>query len=212
MGNNMEISVKVQGRPVSNAGYQPIYIYNNPQFDIQDSEYVGFDVDENSYFYSIRREDKYTVYKIIRNRVQSCDGIRLSTFKIAFSIPRGYKLDGCTPYDVLNNLRDEFINKCLRCVDTTQDVYRYVSDDIDINILDDVSKKYTLSPISCPYRIMNPSGPIGYIIKNDWDIEQLFHDINYPEFENYSEILIAEHVGQTSYSQISNIQIPRPST
>lgn len=210
MGNNIEISVKVKGRPVSNAGYQSIYIYNNPQFDIQDSEYVGFDVDENSYFYSIRREDKYTIYKIIRNRVQSCDGNRLSTFKIAFSIPKGYKLDGCTPYDVLKDLKDEFIKKCLRCVDSTQDVYRYVSDDIGINILDDVSKKYALFPVSYPYRIMKPGGPIGYIIKNDCEIERFFHDVNYPEFEDYSEVLIAEHVGQTSYSQISNIQIPRP--
>lgn len=56
---------------------------------------------------------------------------------------------------------------------------------------------------------MPPNAPKGYIVKNNLEIEQFFHDTNYPEFDNFSEIIIADSVTQTNYIPINNIQIPR---
>ena len=207
MAQNQYISLKVSGRPDSSGGYNSLILFNNPAFVIEDQDYVGFD--NNSYFYSIKDFEKFTVYKLVKNNIRSYNGIRLSTIKIAFSVPNGYCLDNnVTPYDVLNKLKDIFLSRCLRCVDTVKETYEYISNRIEVDVLDDVVKEYTISQKPTSLRKMNPNSPIGYIVKPDEIIEEFFHDFNYPEFVKYSEIIIAEHVNQTNYVPI-NIQIPR---
>lgn len=209
MAQNQYISLKVTGRPDENGGYNPLILFNNPAFEVKDQDYVGFE--NNSFFYSIKDSDKYTVFKLVKNNVRAYNGFRLSTIKIAFSIPKGYRLDNnITPYDVLNTLKDVFLSKCLRCVDTQKDTYEYTSNRIDASVLDETVKKFSISQGATPNLKMNPQLSIGYIVKSDRDIEQLFRDFYYPEFGNYSEIIVAESVNQTSYTPITNIQIPRP--
>lgn len=210
MAQNQYISLKVSGRPDASGGYNPLILFNNPAFEIEDQDYVGFD--NNSYFYSIKDFEKFTVYKLVKNNVRSYNGIRLSTIKIAFSVPNGYSLDNnVTPYDVLNKLKDTFLSRCLKCVDTVKETYEYISNRIEADVLDDVVKGYTISQKPSSLRKMNPNSPIGYIVKPDAKIEEFFHDFNYHEFVKYSEVIIAEQVNQTNYVPI-NIQIPRPTS
>lgn len=203
------ISVKVSGNQIASTGFVPLLLYNNPDIDIPDKGYVGFD--NCSYFYTITTSESQNIFKLVKNNVRSAGAIRPGNLVIAFSLPKHYKLDGgFTPYDVLGKLKDEFLRKCMTLKDAVRDAYEFNSGRIDQHVLDEVASEFTISPSPSPNRIMNANAPKGYIVKSDTEIEKLFHDINYPEFDNYSEIIVAESVNQTSYTPINNIQIPRP--
>lgn len=209
MALNQYISVKVCGNPDSNSGFVPILLFNSPSFAVEDQFYVGFD--NCSYFYTIKTTKSQTIYKLVKNNVRSYGAARAGSLVIAFSIPKNYKLDGgYTPYDVLGKLKNEFLKMCMTCKDSIRETYEYNSGRIDQHVLDEVSNEFTISPYPCPNREMNPNSPIGYLVRSDSEIEKLFHDINYPEFDNFSEVIVAESVSQTSYTLINNIQIPRP--
>lgn len=202
------ISVKVSGNPDSNSGFVPILLFNSPSFAVDDQFYVGFD--NCSYFYTIKTTKVQTIYKLVKNNVRSYGATRAGSLVIAFSVPKNYTIDGGkTPYDVLEELKNEFLKKCMTCKDPVRETYEFNPGRIDLHVLDEVANKFTISPQPSPDRVMNPTAPIGYIVKSDIEIEKLFHDINYPEFDNYSEVIVAETVNQTSYIPINNIQIPR---
>ena len=202
------ISVKVSGNPDSNSGFVPILLFNSPSFAVDDQFYVGFD--NCSYFYTIKTTKVQTIYKLVKNNVRSYGATRAGSLVIAFSVPKNYTIDGGeTPYDVLEELKNEFLKKCMTCKDPVRETYEFNPGRIDLHVLDEVANKFTISPHPSPDRVMNPTAPIGYIVKSDIEIEKLFHDINYPEFDNYSEVIVAETVNQTSYIPINNIQIPR---
>lgn len=209
MALNQYISVKVCGNPDSNSGFVPILLFNSPSFAVEDQFYVGFD--NCSYFYTIKTTKSQTIFKLVKNNVRSYGAARAGSLVIAFSIPKNYKLDGgYSPYDVLGKLKSEFLKMCMTCKDSIRETYEYNSGRIDQHVLDEVSSEFTISPCPCPNREMNPNSPIGYLVRTDSEIEKLFHDINYPEFDNFSEVIVAESVNQTSYTPITNIQIPRP--
>lgn len=208
MALNKYIAVKICGNPDSNSGFTPIFLFNSPSFSIEDEFYVGFD--NCSFFYTIRTTNTQTIYKLVKNNVRSYGASRAGSLVIAFSIPKGYALrNGCTPYDVLSKLKDTFLERCMTCKDAVRETYEFNQGRIDLKILDDVAQVFFIEPKSCPNRIMPPNAPKGYIVKNNLEIEQFFHDTNYPEFDNFSEIIIADSVTQTNYIPINNIQIPR---
>lgn len=208
MALNKYIAVKICGNPDSNSGFTPIFLFNSPSFSIEDEFYVGFD--NCSFFYTIRTTNTQTIYKLVKNNVRSYGASRAGSLVIAFSIPKGYALrNGYTPYDVLSKLKDTFLERCMTCKDAVRETYEFNQGRIDLKILDDVAQVFFIEPKSCPNRIMPPNAPKGYIVKNNLEIEQFFHDTNYPEFDNFSEIIIADSVTQTNYIQINNIQIPR---
>ena len=208
MALNKYIAVKICGNPDSNSGFTPIFLFNSPSFSIEDEFYVGFD--NCSFFYTIRTTNTQTIYKLVKNNVRSYGASRAGSLVIAFSIPKGYALrNGCTPYDVLSKLKDTFLERCMTCKDAVRETYEFNQGRIDLKILDDVAQVFFIEPKSCPNRIMPPNAPKGYIVKNNLEIEPFFHDTNYPEFDNFSEIISADSVTQTNYIPINNIQIPR---
>ena len=209
MAQNQYISVKVCGNPDSNSGFTPLLLFNNPSFAVEDSFYVGFD--KCSHFYTIKTTQTQTIYKLIKNNVRSYGAARPGSLVIAFSVPKNYALaGGYTPYDVLNKLKDEFLKRCMTCKDSGSETYEFNAGRIDQHVLDEVSSVFSLIPAISPNRVMTPAAPKGYVVKSDAEIEELFHDTNYPEFDKYSEVIVAESVSQTNYTLIDNLQIPRP--
>lgn len=203
------ISVKVCGNPDSNSGFVPLLLFNSPSFAVEDQFYVGFD--NCSYFFSMKVETNQTVYKLIKNNVKSFGASRAGSLVISFSIPKGYKLEGgYTPYDVLTQLKEEFLKWCMICKDPSKESYEYKPGRVDQHILDEIINKFTISPANIPHRVMNPSGSIGYIVRPESDIEKFFHDTRYPELQLYKEVIVAESVNNSNYTPITNIQIPRP--
>lgn len=202
------ISVKICGNQNANSGFVPLLLYNNPFFEVEDQFYVGFD--NCPYFYTLKTTHTQTIYKLVINNVCSYGANRAGSLVIAFSIPKNYIVEkGFTPYNVLSKIKEVFFKRCMTCKDPDNEIYEFNQGRIDQHILDDVTKEFSIIPKTCPNRTMNSKGPKGYIVLNDSEIDKFFHDTNYPEFDNYSEVIIADSVTQTNYIPINNIQIPR---
>lgn len=209
MTENRYISVRVYGNPSSNSGYQPIVLFNSPQFALADQEYGG--IQQNSYFFTFKVEPTQTIFRLVKNNVHSKGASREGTLFIAISIPKGYKLaGGLSPYDVLIRLKDKFIESCMTLRDPLVGSYEYTSDIINPNVLDDTASMFTLVPYRGPHRSMNVNGnSVGCIEADESKIAQLFRDVHYGEFANFSEIIVAPSVQSSSYVRIPNITIPR---
>lgn len=205
---NSNISVRVNGRPASNSGHIPLVSINSPQFQLEDKEYVGFN--DNSYFFTVKIVENYVIYKLVKNNVRSHNAIRPSTFHIAFSIPKGFQLaNENTPYDVLKTLLDVFLNKCLECKDTVRGTYEFKDGLVDQHVLDEAASSFSIIPCETPWRVMNTKGSIGYYIGDDQTIKQILADIQYPEFQKFSEIVLANSANGSTYVPIDNLEIPR---
>lgn len=205
---NSNISVRVNGRPASNSGHIPLVSINSPQFQLEDKEYVGFN--DNSYFFTVKIVENYVIYKLVKNNVRSHNAIRPSTFHIAFSIPKGFQLaNENTPYDVLKTLLDVFLNKCLECKDTVRGTYEFKDGLVDQHVLDEAASSFSIIPCEAPWRVMNTKGSIGYYIGDDQTIKQILADIQYPEFQKFSEIVLANSSNGSTYVPIDNLEVPR---
>ncbi len=209
MTENRYISVRVYGNPSSNNGYQPIVLFNSPQFALAYQVYGG--IQQNSYFFTFKVEPTQTIFRLVKNNVHSKGASREGTLFIAISIPKGYKLaGGLSPYDVLIRLKDKFIESCMTLRDPLVGSYEYTSDIINPNVLDDTASMFTLVPYLGPHRSMNVNGnSVGCIEADEFKIAQLFRDVHYGEFANFSEIIVAPSVQSSSYVRIPNITIPR---
>ena len=123
MANINQISLKVCGNPDANGGFQPMVIFNSPSIEIKDTFYTGFDA--NSYFFTIKIEKNQVVYKLIKNNVSSLGASRQGSLVIGIAIPKGYKLDVASPYDVLMELKKAFITRCMTCKDPATEKYEF---------------------------------------------------------------------------------------
>ena len=207
MANINQISLKVCGNPDANGGFQPMVIFNSPSIEIKDTVYAGFDA--NSYFFTIKIENNQVVYKLIKNNVSSLGASRQGSLVIGIAIPKGYKLDVASPYDVLMELKKAFITRCMTCKDPATEKYEFNTNRVQPNILDDIAGSYVLVPVQMPYRPMAVGAPIAYLTATEEKIAQLMKDVQYPTFAKYSEIVIAETVQSPNYAPISNLPIPR---
>ena len=206
--DNKFISVKVSGKPDPNGGFGSLIMFNNPRFELKDVFYGGFE--SNSFYYSIRIDQSQVVYKIIKNNVRSHGAIRAGALSLAFSIPKGYKVNGYKPYEVLMDLLYTFLKNCMTCRDEIADTYEFNDVRVPLDALDETAKKYTLTESASPWRTMSNDARIGCIQAEEIQIEQLINDVQYDEFEKYSEVLIAENVGDNcTFNRITGLEIPR---
>lgn len=206
--DNKFISVKVSGNPAPNGGFGSLIMFNNPRFELRDVFYGGFE--NNSYYFSIRIDQSQVVYKIIKNNVRSHGAIRAGALSLAFSIPKGYKVDGYTPYEVLMGLLDTFLKNCMTCRDEQAGTYEFNDVRVPLDALDETAKKYRLTEYESPWHTMSDDAGIGCIQADEIQVEQLINDVQYDEFEKYSEVLIAETVGdKCTFSRITGLEIPR---
>lgn len=206
--DNKFISVKVSGNPDPNGGFGSLIMFNNPRFELKDVFYGGFE--SNSFYYSIRIDQSQVVYKIIKNNVRSHGAIRAGALSLAFSIPKGYKVNGYKPYEVLMDLLYTFLKNCMTCRDEIADTYEFNDVRVPLDALDETAKKYTLTESESPWRTMSNDARIGCLQAEEIQIEQLINDVQYDEFEIYSEVLIAENVGDNcTFNRITGLEIPR---
>lgn len=209
MAENKYISVKICGSSVPNLGYETLIMCNNPNIDIKDRNYDG--MGKNSYFFSICIEQKQIVYSLIKNYIRAHGSIKQSNLTIALSIPKGYRLSGgVSPYDVLIDLKDIFLQECLICRDEILEIYEFKEERPALDVLDETTKKYPLVECPSPWHIMPKSAPIGCLITAENSVKDLMRDVQYKEFEKYSEVLVADTVnGSLRFTPIVGLEIPR---
>ena len=209
MADNRYISLKVCGNPEASSGFMPLILFNSPSIEIIDAFYTGFD--SNSYFFSVKVEKTQVVYKLMKNNVRSYNSIRTGSLVIAFSIPRGYKLElGYDPYDVIIALKNKFLATYMTCRDKVNDTWEFNAGVIDPSPLEETARQFTLTPGSTPYHAMSDGAPVGYITCPEDKIEMLLKDIQCRNFSRFSEVVIAESATSTTkYTPITGLQIPR---
>ena len=209
MADNRYISLKVCGNPEASSGFMPLILFNSPSIEIIDAFYTGFD--SNSYFFSVKVEKTQVVYKLMKNNVRSYNSIRTGSLVIAFSIPRGYKLElGYDPYDVIIALKNKFLATYMTCRDKVNDTWEFNAGAIDPSPLEETARQFTLTPGSTPYHAMSDGAPVGYITCPEDKIEMLLKDIQCRNFSRFSEVVIAESATSTTkYTPITGLQIPR---
>ncbi|MBQ0020818.1 MAG: hypothetical protein KBT39_09900 [Bacteroidales bacterium] len=202
------ISIEAHGNPDAHSGYQPVVWFGSPNFSVKQDDYTGFA--DNSYFFVVRIEQNKVVYTIVKNNVRSHEALRNGvSLKIAMSVPNGYGFaDGKTPYDVLLALKDEFLKRCMTLKDSATETYEYNAERLDHTSLDEVAKRFPLVEHPSACRPMTGTG-IAYCMLNELQTMDFFRDVQYPEFAQYSEIVIAEKVDNTPYTPL-NIITPRP--
>lgn len=209
MAENKYISVKVCGSPSPILGYETLIMWNSPNIDVKDRNYEG--MWKNSYFFSICIEQKQIVYSLIKNHIRAHGAIRPSNLTIALSIPRGYRLaGGVSPYDALIDLKDTFLQECLICRDEIIETYEFKEERPPLDVLDETAKKYPLVEFPSPWHIMPKSAPVGCLITAENSVKDLMRDVQYQEFEKYSEVLVADTInGSFKFTPIVGLEIPR---
>lgn len=209
MAENKYISVKVCGSPAPSLGYETLIMWNSPNIEVKDRNYEG--MGKNSYFFSICIEQKQIVYSLIKNYICAHGAIRQSNLTIALSIPRGYRLaGGASPYDALIDLKDTFLQECMICRDEILETYEFKEEKPALDVLDKTAKKYHLVECPSPWHIMPKSAPIGCLIAAENSVKELMRDVQYQEFEKYSEVLVADTVnGSFRFTPIVGLEIPR---
>lgn len=208
MADNKKIALRVGGTVNSLDGFTPLVSFNSPRFELDAISYNGFD--GNSFFYVVKVESHQVVYKLVKNRVTNNAFAAESFLVIAFAIPAGFRLaGGKSPEEVLLRLKDAFLERCMTCKNEATEEYEYKAESIEADVLDDVAEAYKLEPCKGPYFPMTAGTPIGYVLETKEKISELLKDVRYAEFVNFSELVVAERVGETNYTPITNIQIPR---
>lgn len=209
----MYLSAKIYGNPHANSGFMPIASFNaTSSFEVPDVEYGG--LSDNSYFFLIKTTAEHVMYTLVKNQVYSYSQnaeTRLGSLKIAITIPKDYKLaENHTPYDVLIQFKNHFLASCMKCISPTRDAYQFIGANIDQHILDDVARRYELVPHVGPYRPMI-GNKTGCITTDDNNIKLLLSDVQYTEFTNYKEIIVAKSCTSDAYDKLQYISIPRQS-
>lgn len=209
MAENKYISVKVCGSPAPSLGYETLIMWNSPNIEVKDRNFEG--MGKNSYFFSICIEQKQIVYSLIKNYIHVHGAIRQSNLTIALSIPRGYRLaGGASPYDALIDLKDTFLQECMICRDEILETYEFKEERPSLDVLDETAKKYPLVECPSPWHIMPKSAPVGCLITAENSVKELMRDVQYQEFEKYSEVLVADTInGSFKFTPIVGLEIPR---
>lgn len=215
--NNKDyISLRVWGRPASAGGLSaPIVEFNRPmlQFNECSESYAGFS--DNSYFFSVRTERNQVVYKLFQNRTRSHAATREGPLVLAIGIPRGTALSGGdTPLQVLLDLREALLSKCMDCRDSVREVYEFKTDTVPLNVLDEVAQRFQLVVKEGTWAQMAQQGPVGCLQLPEEQIRLLLSDVHFPAFAELRELVVAEKVNAAeAQSQglrmLSGITVPR---
>lgn len=208
-----KISLRIHGNPKSNAGYGPILTLNPLFPPLRDNDYPGMQA--NPYYYVIHIGPNYTQFTLVHNGVSSYGASRQGTLKMAMGLPKGYSLKpGISPLGLLSQMRDIFVANYL--TQMAPNAYQFKQDINNQELtsaLNEMLELYPLEPTHLPHWPMSEGSSAGsaVIIVGKEKIEQFFKDVQYKEFSQYHEIVVAEQGGDLSgfVRNLSDITIPR---
>lgn len=218
------ISILICGNQSTNAGWSDLAIFNSATFTLADGVFNGFDHLDN--IYTVRIESSkvkglngivdinQVIYTMVKNKVRSAGASRDGRMKIGFSIPKGYRLpDGVTPMQVMDDIESAFIKNCMTGPDPITGVCYFNSGTLNTSAINEIGLKYPLVPAQTPFRQMNPVGEVAFVETGSaTGIGQVLNDVQYPEFQPFKEVIIAESSQGSSYRRIDGLKIPRRAT
>lgn len=205
-----KISLMIYGTRLSTSGWEPLVMLNNPPFPpLANMGVAG--VGENSTYYTFRIDQNYTQYTLVYNPkyIKAHAAQRAGALKVSISIPKGYKLEGdASPYNVFIDIQRTLEEHALSRIVGKQGAFEFKATFPSDEVFAQVLNSFRLVEAKMPHRPMSStSTEVGMIIADDSLCDILFKDIQYPEFSQYKEIVIAQF-GESD-NIIKNLDIPR---
>lgn len=200
----MPISLKIYGNPEANAGFQPLVLVNNASFRVEDTNYgVG---SEFSFFYTVRIEESQTVYTMVKNRVHSYGATREGALKISIGIPAKMRMASGTPLDVLRQVYSSFVSGYMTLQHVEREEYEFKKGRVDDAEFKTIVDSYQLVSVCAPQRVMLGTG-FGVCVVPHEKLHLLMQDVQYREFQTYSEVAVVEEGVATGL--LSALSVPR---
>ena len=206
-----KISLMIYGTRIGQVGWEPQVILNNPPFSALSNPGV-MGVGDNPTYYTFRIDRDYTQFTLAYNPkcIKAYQSIRNGALKVSISIPKGYVLDnGVTPYNVLQDLKRTLETLALSPIEGVPGSYSFKPEFPDEKIFAEIINAFSLRPADVPHRPMSGTSALTGMILLDYSrLDDLLRDVQYPEFGQYKEIVVASQ--GNSENLIQNLEIPRP--
>lgn len=206
------IAYTIRGNKKGSAGFGVIKekLYEEHNIYVVD---VTRTFDDRKPTYSILINDNYTIFVYNNSNVSSIGASRGGSLRIALAIPRGYGIKGgISAFLPLTELCNHFIGTYMDAKsDSIGPFYQFNSKEVDEKAIAELLKEYQLEP--SPFRqyktrSTNEEEKLGYIqVDSEEKLKELFVNPYYPEFENYSEIVVASDLPKSI--ECLKVDIPR---
>ena len=200
------ISLRIGGNKMSNEGFRVLVNIGSPSPDIKDMMVIAGLV-ENEYYFFIRHEADQIVYTVQKSRIRSYGAARDGRLMMAIGVPKGFEVDGASPYDVLMDVYNTFISRY-----TTDSLggTQFSNVDADPTVFQEILDRYSLVPAKNRYLLMGPdrASKAFVLLPSARQIADLMRDSQYMEFQPYGEIIVAQE-GSMNYPKLT-ISVPRP--
>lgn len=200
------ISLRIGGNKLANEGFRVLVNIGTPSPDVKD-RFVEPGLIENEYYFFIRHEADQIVYTVQKTRIRSYGAARDGRLLMAIGIPKGYEVEAASPYDVLMDVYNTFIAHY-----TTDSLggTQFSNVEVDPSVFQTILDRYKLIPARNRYLPMSPApaSKAFVLLPSSRQIADLMRDSQYPEFQPFSEIVVARE-GSTSFQRL-NITVPRP--
>jgi hypothetical protein len=211
-----EISLMIYGTRLSSSGWEPLVMLNNPPFPPLENLGVS-GIGETPTYYTVRIDQNYTQYTLVYNPkyIKAHAAQRNGALKVSISIPKGYKLRGkdgiaATPYNVFIDIQRTLEQQTLKPIVGRSGAFEFNADFPADDIFAQVLFNYKLVSAEMPHRPMSRNSvEDGIVLVNESQLDELFNDIQYPEFAPYKQIAFAKCVDSDSANTKLNIKIPR---
>ncbi|MDE6217826.1 MAG: hypothetical protein K2F64_02370, partial [Muribaculaceae bacterium] len=196
--DNKKVEFMIWGNPQANAGYSPIFYFNNPRFTPPADSSPG-GMSDNDYYFVVNISSAFTNIVLIQNHVKSAGSSRDARLKFAMSIPKGMRLVNnktgvVSPFDLLFKMRNMFIARYM------EPIRGGVGHSFLANIppnaagspeLQGILESYSYRTAMLPHRPMKGNETAFLQLPVD-KISEILTDLQYPEFAIFKEIVIAE--------------------
>lgn len=166
--------------------------------------FLSFSIAERQSVFNLSLSD--INYSAVRDGAIDDYSASLRRICISIAIPRGFTVaKGHSPYDILVALRDTLLMHYMRPLPGYPGKYVFLELMPDAHVLQQTLRRFTLCPAHTPHRPMSGNAT-GYV--RSPRVEEISRDVQYPEFQNYREIIVSHLIPQ-SISTIRLTDIPR---
>lgn len=203
-----KISLWISGNQVRSKGFEDLVLIK-PQFPAL--TYTGIPgVEACQYAFAVKIGPNYTQYTIIPNKITTADGVPNGVLKIAIGIPAQHRIvGGISPYRVLMELKDLFFNTYMQPTLGVDGGFKHKDERPNAALFEQVLDKYQLETIDAPHRPMSGQ-ETGLLILSENEIEKLFCDVQYNEFNRFSEVIVASAANESAYlGKTVSVTVPR---
>ncbi len=194
--SNNKITLWISGNQFRSAGFQPIIAIGQFMLQLTYQGYPGMDV--TPYYYVVKTTPEYTQYTLIHNKITSADGVSGTMLKMAVAIPAGYQLqNGISVLTLLEEIREVFTMRYMEPTLGVEGGFTYKRETPNKKDFEDILARYALEPTYIPLCITGGSRS-GLLLASGEQMELLFQDVQYKEFQQFSEIIVSNDA-DTSY-------------